>query len=915
MQELIIYLTIHHLMKRALTTFASSFVLSTLTALSIFPAFVLAAPYLTLDRFSGNPGTLTISGGGLEAGDMLSIYLREATGTPFVTTTIASDGTFSVSPTIPLNTMQGHLPIIGIDSHGTRVENSFYAVSFAPSISVVAPNNTPLNTIQVSGTGFGANEQVTISLQDGSSNTTADTNGSFNSANFTIPNVPAGLYLLSAGGQSSGASTTHYFYVNGFYPSVFPSSYYLLPGQTLSFTGSGFAPNESIALFDTTTTLATFTADASGSFTDGGSFTIPFDYAGTVRNFRIEGSTTGASFSVPIPIEQFWASVTPSSYYVMPGSTLSFSGARFAPGETVHVRDATSATLAEVVTNTLGSFANGGAVTVPLSARESISYTLSGLLSKAEAAISVGVGSFYPSLLPSSYFVQPGTTITLSGFGFGTNEGVEVMIDGIPVTTASATSSGSFAPISLVIPFSDSELATISAKGVLTGAETSVSITRGKFYPTVSPSAYYLYPGDSLTFTGMGFVPGEQVSAARGTTPLPSITADSSGNISTAPTTIPFGTSGAINFTFVGALSKATTTAEVTLGNRFSFLSADTYYTKPGTTVNVHGMGFAPGERVSVNASGVMSEIGTGSFGITEQASVLIPYGTTTPLRVIFTGLSSGVTSFLDIGIAKMMTLISPNSYYENPGTTIHVSGSDFAPGEIIDVTAGAFITTATADTTGNVPPVDVALPFGTGSDHVLIKFSGRTSGAETEARVWLAPFYPWINLSDYYDIGGAPLTIFGHNFAPGEEVVVNSGDTTVGSKTADTSGAFELESTVPFGPAGEAFIYARGALSGATSESSLTRAQIYTSVGLDRYGAPPGGAMTYTGSGYIAGDTIVISSTSTGLISSCIADAVGSVECPFTLPSTLIEGPLTLTIRGTNSFDTKEITIYVTGL
>ena len=215
--------------------------------------------------------------------------------------------------------------------------------SFAPNTQAQTPwlglssySGLPSNLFGVSGWGYTPNEQVTVKLDGSSTTVTTDASGSFHNAPLSTPSQPAGTYQVQAKGQTSGSTSTATYYIAGYYPTGGPSSYYLLPGQMLGFTGKGFAPNEMVSLSGSGQAMG-FSTDSLGSFSTTNSITIPYSAAGSTLNYQLRGQTSKASVNFMVTIGRYYPQTSPSTYYLSKGGTLSVNGTNFAPGEPVHL--------------------------------------------------------------------------------------------------------------------------------------------------------------------------------------------------------------------------------------------------------------------------------------------------------------------------------------------------------------------------------------------------------------------------------------------------------------------------------------------------------------------------------------------------------------------------------------------------
>ena len=819
-----------------------------------------AGAYLTLNSFSGTPGTiLNVTGGGWTAGDTIDIYVGAVSGTPAATATVGNDTTISTNVTVPVSEMQGPLPIIGVDTMNSfQATNSFYVNPLSPAITVTAASHTPFSTVSVNGTGYGPNETVTLTLGSASSTATADGTGSF-SGTIVIPPVNSGLYLLIATGNVSHVSSLNYFWVDQFYSSVSPSTYYIMPGGTLSFSGSGFAAGETIDVTQTgsSTVLSTLIADGSGSFTAQGGFAVPASYHGTIRNFTLTGTESHSTASVGVTIGDFYPYASPSTYYLLPGQSLTFTGGGFAANESVNVFLGKATTsVAQFMTDANGNFTNAGSVAVPFgSSGDVITYNLVGASSGVTTSASTAVGSYYPSISPSNYYAVPNSSITISGAGFAPNETVALSVNNATSTSAMANASGTFsAPVT--IPFSKTGGASIVATGASSGATTSVGVSLASFYPSVTPSIYYLFPGQSIYFDGTGFAPNETVTISSnlpGATST-SVNANASGGFVTPSMTVPYSANSLFTTTFTGNLSGATTQSSVAVGSLFPYLTADSYSTAQGQTVHVTGFGFGTSENVQVTAGMFATTTSANASGETAAVAIPTPYGTST-LPVVFTGASTHVTTNLSIGLTGYVATLSSNNYYTQPGTQVTITGAGFAPNESVMLAGGVTTSTISANASGTFT-APVTLPLTIGASNVTITGTGLTSGASASVAISFAPYTPQISPSTWFTTPGTNVQFTGTGFAPNEIVTATLNGTAIASTTASAGGTFTYNHAVPFGSSQAAFVF-KGTITQTTFPITITLSQYYASIQLSTYYAEGGSPLTITGSGYAPSEPI----------------------------------------------------------
>lgn len=120
-----------------------------------------------------------------------------------------------------------------------------------------------------------------------------------------------------------------------FYPNAFPSQWYVLPGQQLSFNGSNFPPNDTVTIQGGGMTITASTS-GSGQFTSN-AITVPFGWQNSRQSFTATAASDGVSTPNPITVEigSFYPQLNPSSWWIGFNQGMSASATGFAPGEQV----------------------------------------------------------------------------------------------------------------------------------------------------------------------------------------------------------------------------------------------------------------------------------------------------------------------------------------------------------------------------------------------------------------------------------------------------------------------------------------------------------------------------------------------------------------------------------------------------
>ncbi len=875
--------------------------------------------YVSLNSFSGHPGvTLAVTGGGYAKGEIVTINAVENGSVIAATTaTATTNGEFSTPLTLPTKLAQGTATITAAGkTSGLTATNGYFVAPFTPSLTTSAGSTTPYGVLTVGGNGYAPNEIVDLNLAGATATATADATGAFKGASLTTPAVPAASYTLIGAGEASGASTVAYEYVNGFYPYASPSSYYVLPLTSLGFTGSGFAPNETVNVTDAVSgaAISSFKATSDGSFANAGAFSVPASYAGTSKSFVLTGSLSHATTSVTTGIGQYYPNVSPTGYYVLPGKTVSFNGSGFIPGETVNVTVGKTV-VSSAVADSFGNLTAAAPVTVPTNAGGTvINYTLTGATSGGQGTAGVQIGNYNAQASPSTYYALPGAVVTFSGNGFASGEVVAVFSGKANLGNFTTDASGAFMNAGQVtIAYNQAGgSANYTLSGVSSLATVNLTLGVGQLNTQLTPSTYYVLPFAPFTLAATGFAPGETVTLSDGTDSMATAVAGKDGTadfdaVSLAPNTL-----GSVSLTATGATSGASATTTVGLGSYYPSVTADNYYAQPGTTISLTGNGFAPGEDVDITAGDTTQTVTTDETGA-YTASIVLPYGQTTAgLDIVSTGALSDASNTLTITLAPFNIQVSPSTYYATPGSPVTFSGSGFIPGETISTYRGKDAgTTVVADAKGNFTSSTFTLPFGVKATEYTIY--GLTSGAVGTVDITLAQFYAGAQLSSYYGNGGSMVTVSGSGFAPNEAVALTSGTATLGNVTTDGFGAFSKAVAMPYAMPGQVPVTATGALSQTSATTSYTVAKVYNSVGLASYAVPAGKAVTFTGSGFLANEPVTVTNDRDGTTYSFKADAKGNLnDSGYVLPATYAEGNLTLTINGSYSYTSSAITMYV---
>ena len=422
----------------------------------------------------------------------------------------------------------------------------------AASIALSAPTGYVGDSVTINGSELTNGESYTATFAYGTSFAQTVASGTVSgttlSRSFSVPSVPRGTYTIQVVASVSGTFSPTF----GVSPKITLSASSGNVGDTITVSGTGFYASAGITILFDSTSIGTTTATATGTFSSF-SLTVPESTKGshTVKAQETSATTNNDTdtFTVSPKI-----TISPTSGAV--GDTVTISGTGFAASSSVTISfDAVSQTTTS--TNSSGTF-TATTFAVPSTSRGSHTVKAQDASSNyATATFSVSTKiTINPTSGPS------GTTVTVTGTGFGASQTITIKYNGTAVVTTPSPittgSTGSFSatftvPVlaagTYVVEASDTSANSATANFVSTTSATILPVTT-----TSSPG----HVGMSLTITGVGFTPNHAVTVSYATDPvtLTTVNSDPSGNF-TATFTIPPSVAGAHVITVSdGAITK-----------------------------------------------------------------------------------------------------------------------------------------------------------------------------------------------------------------------------------------------------------------------------------------------------------------------------------------------------------------------
>ena len=253
---------------------------------------------------------------------------------------------------------------------------------------------------------------------------------------------------------------------------------------------------------------------------------------------------------------------------------------------------------------------------------------------------------------------HPGSHVTVSATGFGPGETVDVFwgrVSGTPAATLTASSSGGISSASIAVGVAPVGNTTLVLIGQRTHTTATVPYIMLGLYPSSAMHPYAIRAGGSVTFTGTGFAPSEQVLIylnGSGGVPALTTTASSNGGFS-VNFAIPFGLKGRQSLTAIGNESRASARNGFLVLPYMPSVQASTYGALPGTTISFYAKGFAANEVVLVYTDGnLVTAFRVNSQGSASAAgSYVVPSGVANGIYFKLVGQKSGGTATTKLGI------------------------------------------------------------------------------------------------------------------------------------------------------------------------------------------------------------------------------------------------------------------------
>ncbi len=358
-------------------------------------------PKVDLVQYSvKSDSNVTFSATGFAPGEAVEVRLGGLGGDPLAVFNADAKGELIEATTRIPRVQPGDYPLYFVGRRSqTPASVGLNVRGFSPWVVLDNYSPAPYYSMGFKGEDFAPGEEVLVYLGDTrhepDARVTADTNGRFEVKEaLPLPELHGENDLIFVG-RVTGTQMTATFKALDFQPSLQLTVYAARPGATISFVGEQWAHGDHLHAFigdlDGKVKLkevATFDADQSGAFHDAGAFRIPPSTKAGGLPLTVVGDLSRAETTIWFEVMQLKASAELSAYKGPSGTTVSFGGNSFAPGEpvVVHARSKDGQVLAQATADGQGTLPRFGSYTVEGSQEdEAMPFVFVGQESGAEA--------------------------------------------------------------------------------------------------------------------------------------------------------------------------------------------------------------------------------------------------------------------------------------------------------------------------------------------------------------------------------------------------------------------------------------------------------------------------------------------------------------------------------------------------
>ena len=731
----------------------------------------------TVTGVSPNTGTtaggtsVTITGTNFVAGATVTV------GGAAATNVVVVSGT-SITAKTPAGTAGPVTVTVTVSGQSGSLASGFTYVVI-PTVTSVSPNSgstTGGTGVTITGTNFAAGATVTFGG-------TAATNVVVVSGTSITATTPAGTagpvtVTVTVSGQSGSLASGFTYVATPTVTGVSPNTGTTAGGTSVTITGTNFAAGATVTVGGTAATSVVVVS--------GTSITAktPAGSAGPVTvTVTVSGQSGSLASGFTYVVTPSVTSVSPNSGSTTGGTGVTITGTNFAAGATVTF-GGTAATNVVVVSGTSITATTPAGTAGPVT----VTVTVSGQSGSLASGFTYVATPTVTSLSPNTGTTAGGTGVTITGTNFAA--GATVTVGGAAATSVVVVSGTS---ITATTPAGTAGPVTVT----VTVSGQSGSLASGFTY-VVTPSVTSVAPnsgttagGTSVTITGTNFAAGATVTF--GGTAATNVVVVSGTSITA---TTPAGSAGPVTVTVTvsgqsGSLASGFTyVATPTVTG----VSPNTGTTAGGTSITITGTNFVASATVTVGGAAATSVVVVSGTSITAKT----PAGTAGPVTVTVTvsGQSGSLASGFTYVVTPSVTSVAPNSGTTAGGTSVTITGTNFAAGAT--VTFGGTAATNVVVVSGT--SITATTPAGSaGPVTVTVTVSGQSGSLASGFTYVATPTMTSLSPNTGTTAGGTSVTITGTNFASGATVTFGA---TAATNVVVVSGT-SITATTPAGTAG----------------------------------------------------------------------------------------------------------------
>ncbi len=378
---------------------------------------------------------------------------------------------------------------------------------------------------------------------------------------------------------------------------------------------------------------------------------------------------------------------------------------------------------------------------------------------------------------------------------------------------------------------------------------------------SVSPSSGSTVGGTAVTITGTNFASGATVTF--GSSVATNVVVSNSTSITA---TAPAGTAGAVTVTVTnptGQSGSMTNGFTYVAGLSISGVSPGNGPPAGGTAVTITGTDFASGATVTFGTAAATNVVVVSATEITATS----PAGSAGAVTVSVTsgGQNASLVNGFTYVVPPTVTGVSPNSGSTGGGTSVTITGTNFAAGATVTFGAGRQGGDGNASATNVVvvssTQITCITPAGNaGAVDVAVTVNGETGTLTSGFTYVVIPTVSSVSPNNGPIAGGTAVTITGTNFAAGATVQFGSAAATNVVVVSSTS----ITATSPAGSAGAVTVTVtvNGQSGSLPSGFSYVIPPTVSSVSPNSGSTAGGTPVTITGTNFVSGATVSFGAT-----------------------------------------------------